>query len=116
MKKQLKVLVVSDTHEYTEILDKIAEKEEGDIFIHGGDFTYYGVEEHFDYFCKFLSKLRFRHKIVISGNHEISLDNGCIQPKRRKKYLDKYPCSVIHALFSSRGNRYWTNSNPCAPI
>jgi len=41
----------------------------GDIFIHGGDFTDYGEEEHFLAFFRFLDKLKFKHKIVISGNH-----------------------------------------------
>jgi 3',5'-cyclic AMP phosphodiesterase CpdA len=50
----------------------------GDIFIHAGDFTDYGREEHFTKFFDFLDKLKFKHKIVISGNHEIILDNGCM--------------------------------------
>ena len=69
MKKELKVLAVSDTHEYTQILDKIAAKEEGDIFIHAGDFTDYGQEKYFHSFFDLLPKLRFKYKVVISGNH-----------------------------------------------
>ena len=55
----------------------------GDIFIHAGDFTDYGREEDFKKFFKYLDKLNFKHKIVISGNHEISLDNGCILNKKK---------------------------------
>jgi hypothetical protein len=39
----------------------------GDIFIHGGDFTGYGNDKHFEQFFNFLEKLNFTHKIVIAG-------------------------------------------------
>jgi 3',5'-cyclic AMP phosphodiesterase CpdA len=77
----------------------------GDIFIHAGDFTNYGTEKDFLRFFAFLDRLNFRHKIVISGNHEIVLDNGCINPQRRAQYLAKYPCSVVIVLYSSPGRQ-----------
>jgi len=46
----------------------------GDIFIHAGDFTDYGREEDFTNFFSKLERLKFKHKIVIAGNHEISLE------------------------------------------
>lgn len=67
----------------------------GDIFIHGGDFTEYGIEEDFVKFFSYLEKLNFRYKIVIAGNHEISLDNGCISVKKKAIYLNKYKCNVL---------------------
>lgn len=66
----------------------------GDIFIHAGDFTYYGQEKSFRKFFDFLDKLPYRYKVVVSGNHEISLDNGCIAPNKLKAYLSKYPCTI----------------------
>lgn len=65
---------------------------EGDIFIHAGDFTYYGKDTDFIKFFNFLDQLKFKHKIVISGNHEITLDNGCIIPAQKQQYLNKYKC------------------------
>lgn len=42
----------------------------GDIFIHAGDFTDYGIEEDFIKFFAFLDKLTtFKYKIVTGGNH-----------------------------------------------
>ena len=67
----------------------------GDIFIHAGDFTDYGREKDFKNFFRYLERLEFRYKVVISGNHEIILDNGCINPQRKQQYLQKFPCSVI---------------------
>jgi predicted phosphodiesterase len=99
-RKKLSVVVLSDTHGDLKQLKRVAELS-GDIFIHAGDFTYYGRDKDFQYFFNYLDKLNFRHKIVISGNHEIALDNGCISPQRRVQYLDKYPCSVPSPLNSS---------------
>lgn len=95
--------MLSDTHGDLKQLKKVSELS-GDIFIHAGDFTYYGRELDFNFFFKYLEKLNFRYKIVISGNHEIALDNGCISHKRREQYLAKYPCSVPFQLYSSVEN------------
>jgi 3',5'-cyclic AMP phosphodiesterase CpdA len=53
----------------------------GDIFIHAGDFTHYGKQDHFLSFFDFIDKLNFRYKIILAGNHEISLDNRFITAK-----------------------------------
>lgn len=47
-----------------------------------------------------LDKINFKHKIVIAGNHEIMLDNGSMDQNKRKKCLEKYPCSVHVYLYS----------------
>lgn len=99
-RKKLSVMLVSDTHGSYKQLHRVM-KMSGDIFVHAGDFTHYGCEEDFHAFFKFLEQLKFRYKIVVSGNHEIVLDNGCIPPKRREQYLAKYPCSVKSFLLSS---------------
>jgi len=77
----------------------------GDIFIHAGDFTDYGREEDFTNFFSKLERLKFKHKIVIAGNHEISLDNGCILKRKKDIYLNKYKCTVTQSLLSSPENR-----------
>jgi predicted phosphodiesterase len=67
-RKKLDIVVVSDTHGSYGQLNRIA-KMSGDIFIHAGDFTYYGQEKDFTDFFNYLERLNFRYKIVISGNH-----------------------------------------------
>lgn len=58
-------------------------------------------------FFKYLDKLvNFRYKIVIAGNHEISMDNGCVTQKKKEIYLKKYPCSVRDFSYSSQENRF----------
>ena len=92
MKRALKLLTISDTHDDLYLLDRIAKEESGDIFIHAGDFTKLGEQKYFSYFLGFLEKLNFKHKIVIAGNHEISLDDMFIEPEHKQKILMKHPC------------------------
>ena len=67
--KKLKIVVVSDTHGSLSQLKKTVGLK-GDIFIHAGDFTDYGIESDFLSFFEYLDRLvGFRYKIVIGGNH-----------------------------------------------
>lgn len=71
-RRRLKIVMMSDTHGR----DDVKWEMEGDIFIHAGDFTMYSNERYFFKFCNMLDRLKFRHKIVVCGNHEINLDKN----------------------------------------
>lgn len=76
MTKPLKIVIISDTHgmhEYLTIPD-------GDILIHAGDMTEYGLLSEIQEFDDWLGTLPHKHKIVIAGNHELCLeeDAGCL--------------------------------------
>jgi predicted phosphodiesterase len=102
MKKDIKIVAISDTHSSIELIYELIEKKvEGDIFIHAGDFTRYGRDRHFLAFFKCLEELKFTHKIVIAGNHEISLDN-MMKPERKAKIMEKYSCEVLLNVYSSQ--------------
>jgi Icc-related predicted phosphoesterase len=45
-----------------------------DVYIHAGDFTKCGQKDEVTQFNKWLMSLPHKHKIVISGNHELSFD------------------------------------------
>jgi hypothetical protein len=47
---------------------------EGDVLLHTGDFSTCGTEKEVSDFCKFLDNVPHRFKIVIAGNHDISLE------------------------------------------
>lgn len=64
----LRLICMSDTHSLHEKFTSMLPK--GDIFIHCGDFTINGGQEETLNFIEWIEKLDFRHKIVISGNHE----------------------------------------------
>ena len=46
----------------------------GDVLIHTGDFTMQGRKEEIKSFSDWLGRIDFKHKIVISGNHEVTFD------------------------------------------
>ncbi|KAH7829943.1 putative metallophosphoesterase domain-containing protein 1 [Monocercomonoides exilis] len=70
----MRFVCMSDTHgEHDKIVDKLPE---GDILLFAGDFTHVGKKKEIDSFCEFLKKLKFRHKIVIAGNHDIPFDKS----------------------------------------
>ena len=100
VKKELKVLCISDTHGMAGHLDLF--EEEGDIFIHAGDFTVYCPLEQVYEFCEFLDRLKFRHKIVICGNHEVHFDEK-LEPESSKRKR-QHPCEVIRSLTKKTSN------------
>jgi Icc-related predicted phosphoesterase len=65
---RVRILALSDTHELHRTINTPLE---GDLLIHAGDFSFF----HHDLpmvrdFNLWLGELRFRHKIVVPGNHE----------------------------------------------
>lgn len=67
----IKVCCISDTHTFH---NNIGEKLQGDILIHSGDFTVRGSREEVQEFADWFASQDFKYKIVIAGNHELSLD------------------------------------------
>ena len=62
---------ISDTHNRTSRMDPLPE---GDVLIHAGDFTFSGRPEEVVKFNDYLGSLTHTHKIVIAGNHDVTLD------------------------------------------
>lgn len=69
-KSEVTFVCISDTHTHTENI----QLPPGDVLIHAGDFTYTGRPEEVSEFNEFLAKQNFSHKIVISGNHDLTFD------------------------------------------
>ena len=66
------IVCMSDTHStLNEIEHDIPG---GDIFIHAGDFTRYGLQSEVEEFNKWLGTLPHQYKVVVAGNHELSFD------------------------------------------
>ncbi|OQR96432.1 calcineurin-like phosphoesterase [Thraustotheca clavata] len=66
----MRVVCISDTHNKHYQL----EVPDGDILIHAGDFTSCGTHNEIRNFTEWLGRLPHRHKLVIAGNHELTLD------------------------------------------
>ncbi|KAJ8970840.1 hypothetical protein NQ317_014271 [Molorchus minor] len=69
---KVRFVCMSDTHSL--IRNIIFDVPDGDVFIHAGDFTKCGQKEEVIAFNRWLGTLTHKHKIVISGNHELSFD------------------------------------------
>ena len=68
--KIVRIVCISDTHGHHDYLKNIPM---GDILIHSGDFTHCGELSHVHKFNKFVSELGHPYKIVIAGNHDLTL-------------------------------------------
>jgi predicted phosphodiesterase len=68
----LRLVCISDTHNAHAALGALPP---GDVLVHAGDFTDVGSEKDVLGFCDWLDQQsQFRHKVVIAGNHDLSLD------------------------------------------
>lgn len=67
----MRIVVISDTHELHRELDVPP----GDLVIHAGDFTVLSQSPALVWdFNEWLGSLPHRHKVVVPGNHEFSLE------------------------------------------
>ncbi len=78
----IRLVLQSDTHSraYENIVP------DGDIYIHTGDFTNTGTEKECTDFHDFVAGLPHKHKIVIAGNHDITLDTDYYKSVGRHKF------------------------------
>ncbi len=68
----LRLVCISDTHNAHGSIPILPP---GDVLVHAGDFTDVGLPQDIDAFCGWLAKqTQFQHKVVIAGNHDLSLD------------------------------------------
>ncbi len=63
----VRVVLISDTHGNHRQLGALPE---GDVLIHGGDYTKSGSHDDAVDFNTWLGELPYAHKIVVNGNHE----------------------------------------------
>ncbi|KAK3370100.1 Metallo-dependent phosphatase-like protein [Podospora didyma] len=68
--RRTRIVCISDTHNCTVKLPK------GDVLIHAGDLTNQGSFSELSKSIQWLEKADFEAKIVIAGNHDISLDSN----------------------------------------
>eukprot|EP00759_Apiculatamorpha_spiralis_P049880 PhF_6_TR44505/c0_g1_i1/m.68546 len=103
----VRFVCISDTHgAHRQLTEQMPP---GDILIHAGDFTNTGEESQIIDFNAWLGELPYRHKVVIAGNHDLTLDENMTQKQLRRfgmygKYDPKAMLAKItncHYLFNS---------------
>ncbi|KAL1517795.1 hypothetical protein ABEB36_001519 [Hypothenemus hampei] len=91
---KLRFVCMSDTHSL--VRNIIFEIPYGDVFIHAGDFTKCGQKDEVIAFNQWLGTLPHKHKIVISGNHELSFDDTVFKKKFVKRNRELIEDEVPH--------------------
>lgn len=66
----MKILQISDTHNRHQ---QLSELPAADVVVHCGDFTDLGTEEEVLDFLNWFIQLPIRHKIFVTGNHDLCL-------------------------------------------
>ena len=66
----MKIVAISDIHSSYNLSSKLAEQE-GDMLIIAGDLTQLGMEWEMKKMLDKVDKAKFKHKIVVLGNHEV---------------------------------------------
>ncbi|KAH8812195.1 ser/Thr protein phosphatase family protein-like protein [Xylogone sp. PMI_703] len=82
-----RVMVISDTHEHS--LDG-ATMPEVDVLIHTGDLTNFGELNSLRKSVQMMSTIEAELKLVIAGNHDVSLDKTCRVENMSEEEYSKY--------------------------
>jgi len=88
----MKIICISDTHtKHKEIPSRFVENADGDIdmCIHSGDVSSRGEEREIIDFMEWYSKLPFKHKLLIAGNHDFYFERT--SPELIEELLNRYP-------------------------
>lgn len=72
----------------------------GDVLIHAGDFTNTGLPTEVQAFNEFLARQPHAHKIVIAGNHDLTMDQDSY-PRLWKKFKHPQQFEATQRLLSS---------------
>ncbi|KAL2195098.1 Metallo-dependent phosphatase-like protein [Corynascus similis CBS 632.67] len=102
-----RIVCISDTHNSTVKLPK------GDVLIHAGDLTNQGSYSELSKAVQWLEKADFEAKIVISGNHDITLDPD-FYAKHGSSFHNQCPQNAAECqslLTSSRTITYLRNNS-----
>lgn len=94
----MKILQISDTHNRHRQLTRLPK---ADVIIHCGDFTEYGTENEVLDFLNWFIELPYRHKIFVTGNHDICLwDAENIEDLPSDvHFLQDSSCEIEHVKF-----------------
>lgn len=93
LKMTSRIVCISDTHSLHNRIPK--ELPEGDILIHGGDFSDTGIFEDVQNFRQFMDRQQYSQKITIAGNHDTSMHTS---------YYVQTGAEKFHGRFFSRSS------------
>jgi Icc-related predicted phosphoesterase len=106
--KKVRFVAISDTHNYHNKLQLPA----GDVLIHCGDFSKWGLLHHIISFARFLNRQSHAHKIVVLGNHDWWASSliSLLLPRNVKLLRDEITEICGLKLYGARFKPIWTLS------
>ncbi|KAL2017124.1 hypothetical protein VTK56DRAFT_2596 [Thermocarpiscus australiensis] len=105
--RRTRVVCISDTHNHTVKLPK------GDILIHAGDLTNQGSYSELSKALQWQERADFEAKIVIAGNHDITLDR-VFYSKHGSSFHNQIPMDPDRCLSLLASSRTVTYLQHCA--
>ena len=90
---------------------------EGDVLLHAGDITNVGEPHQLEDFAEWLSKLHYTQKVVIAGNHDLTIDKPYFKNKENYSHIVRNPrilslgddddkmASTKHEMISDRARK-----------
>jgi predicted phosphodiesterase len=91
-----------------------------DVFIHTGDLTQHGTKEELQSAISWLASLPYKHKVVIAGNHDISLDKDCTyrsaMARRAGSYATPEEADVLIASMREHNITYLSPAQPSTQL
>ena len=88
----IRIVCVSDTHGTEKRMSYPVP--DGDILVHGGDFTNTGELDQIQKFNEWLGRQPHKHKIIIAGNHDLTLDRSSYTNSFAKRFGHRDPYDV----------------------
>lgn len=104
----MKIVVISDTHCCHHKVEPIPP---GDLLIHAGDWTNSGYLHEVQSFVNWFSGLdQYKHKILIAGNHDITLDKEYYDENWKNFHKKKVDTEKIRKMVENKSFHYLENS------
>ena len=98
----MRILHLSDTHGHHQALTALPE---ADIIIHSGDIGFAGTGVEFIEFVDWFTKLDYRYKILVGGNHDSYMEDE--SAKTIQKLLPNNCYYLFHSGVTIEGVKFW---------
>eukprot|EP00941_MAST-03F_sp_MAST-3F-sp1_P006279 g6279.t1 len=109
-------VLISDTHGMHRKFSKQAPLPHGDVLIHCGDFTNTGKGEVIKDFVKWMKEQPFEKKIVIAGNHDITLDSSYYNNIGKHLFhgnCKSYDCEAVRRILTDDKDIIYLEDSAC---
>lgn len=102
----MKIVCISDTHNQYQTLDNLLP--DGDMIVHAGDLVSHGTVEEIQKFIDWYSKLPYKYKLFVGGNHD-----GALEHQREQIHIPSNLIYLENELVEIEGIRIW--GSPVSP-